>query len=106
MSKVLGGAGKLLGRIADPLNLLGAFGNLFGGGDTAGQVQRVTTAINPVASAPTPPIIETPPPMPVPLPDDTAIQAARRRSIATQMRRRGRRSTILTGFDEGETLGG
>jgi hypothetical protein len=50
----------------------------------------------------TPPAtIATPPPMPTP--NDAAVQAAQRRSLAQQLGRRGRSSTILTGQDE--TLG-
>lgn len=46
----------------------------------------------------------TPEPEPnvMPLPDDEKIMQARRKSIASQRRRSGRSSTILTG----ETLGG
>ena len=47
------------------------------------------------------------PPTVMPTPDDKAIQDAKRRSIAAQMARRGRASTILTGNQSGgETLGG
>jgi len=42
----------------------------------------------------------------IPLNDDDAARRARRRSITSQMRRRGRASTILTGgTDTGSTLG-
>lgn len=54
------------------------------------------------------PAVEAPPVMPIP--DDKAAQAARRRSIAKSMGRRGRQSTILTdpvtGGDAGDALGG
>jgi hypothetical protein len=40
----------------------------------------------------------------MPLPDDAAAQAARRRSIAEQRQRAGRASTILT--DTSQKLGG
>jgi hypothetical protein len=40
----------------------------------------------------------------MPVADDAAVQNARRRSLAQQMGRRGRQSTILTGEDE--KLGG
>ena len=51
------------------------------------------------------PALSTPTIMPVP--DDQAVQQAKRRSIAAQMARRGRASTILTdGQSSGETLGG
>lgn len=49
-----------------------------------------------------PPAIESPPPMP--LPDDAAVRAQRRQSVAAQRRRKGRESTIMTAADEG--LGG
>lgn len=46
-------------------------------------------------------------PLPVvPVADDKAMRDARRRSIAEQMRRRGRQSTILTDTGAGDTLGG
>lgn len=41
----------------------------------------------------------------MPLPDDEAARRARRRSIAGQMRRRGRASTILTDSTIGDPLG-
>lgn len=54
------------------------------------------------------PAVEAPPVMPIP--DDKAADAARRRSIAKSMSRRGRQSTILTdpvtGGDAGDALGG
>lgn len=43
-------------------------------------------------------------PTPMPTADGASIEAARRRSVATQMGRRGRQSTILTGDDD--KLGG
>jgi hypothetical protein len=49
------------------------------------------------ASAPAAPLV-------MPLPDDAAAQAARRRSIAEQRQRAGRASTILT--DTSQKLGG
>jgi len=52
-----------------------------------------------------PPAVTQPNVMPVP--DDQAVQQAKRRSIAAQMARRGRASTILTDSQSsGETLGG
>ena len=60
-------------------------GKLFGGGK----------------SAPAP----TQTPQVMPLPDDQAILDARKRSIAAQMKRGGRTSTILTD-GSGSTLGG
>lgn len=42
----------------------------------------------------------------VPVADDRAMADARRRSIAEQMRRRGRQSTILTDSGAGDALGG
>lgn len=47
-----------------------------------------------VPEIPPPPVVT--PPTPMPLPDDEAIQQARRRSIAAQMQRSGRASTLLT----------
>jgi len=42
---------------------------------------------------------------PIPLADEDAIRKHRRRSIASQMRRRGRASTILTDSGASDTLG-
>ena len=42
---------------------------------------------------------------PMLLADDAAARAARRRSITSQMRRRGRQSTILTSPESSDTLG-
>jgi hypothetical protein len=53
--------------------------------------------------APAPaPVADTPV---MPLPDDQAIAAAKKRSIAQQLQRGGRSSTILTG-DSTDLLGG
>lgn len=43
---------------------------------------------------------------PIPLADDEAADAARRRSVSEQIRRRGRQSTILTGPTQSSPLGG
>lgn len=43
---------------------------------------------------------------PVPMPDPKAQAAAKKRSIAEQLRRQGRASTILTDQTQGDTLGG
>lgn len=45
-------------------------------------------------AAPAPPLAATPAVMPTP--DDQAVLMAKRRSIATQLQRRGRDSTVLT----------
>ena len=50
------------------------------------------------------PVVE--PVTPMPLPDDAARKAAKRRSIATQQARRGRASTILTTNIDDTGLGG
>lgn len=50
-----------------------------------------------------PPVVEAPPPLP--LPDDKAVQDAKRRSIAAQITRRGRQSTILSTPASSDTLG-
>lgn len=55
-------------------------------------------------SPPPAPIITAPPVMPTP--DDKAVKDARRRSLAMQLSRRGRASTIDTqGAAGGDTLG-
>lgn len=46
----------------------------------------------------------TPGPQIMPLADDEAVKRARRRSVADQMQRGGRTSTMLSG--ESDTLGG
>lgn len=67
------------------------FSSLFGGGES------------------TPPPIPAPvvtPVTPIPLPDDQAVADAKRRSIAAQMQRSGRQSTLLTSdAPTGGTLG-
>ena len=53
-----------------------------------------------------PPAPVVTPPTPVPLLDDEAVAAAKRRSIAKQMQRSGRASTMLTKDPvTGDTLG-
>lgn len=46
-----------------------------------------------------------PPPVQIPLPDDEAVKAAKKKSLAAQKGRSGRQSTILTGTDATDTLG-
>lgn len=53
--------------------------------------------------APAPPIAK-PPVMPIP--DDAAVKAAQRRSLADQAQRRGRQSTILSDTTTNDPLGG
>ena len=65
----------------------------------------VSKALAPKAPKPTAvaaPVLEAP--VVMPLPDDQAAQAAKRRSIAAQVVRRGRASTILSDSSS-ETLG-
>lgn len=64
--------------------ITGIFSGLFGGDE-------------PVSAPPPAPAVE--PPAVMPLPDDDAVAKARKRSIAAQMRRRGRQSTIMTQTD-------
>lgn len=73
-------------------------GGLFGG-----KKAKVNSILAGPAPAPAP--VVTPPP-PLPMPDDEAVAAAKRKSISRQKARRGRTSTIFTGIDEGERLGG
>jgi hypothetical protein len=63
------------------LNATGVIGGGKGGGDG--------TVLAP------PPTVTPPPTMP--LPNDQAVQDAKRRSVAAQVQRQGRQSTILTG---------
>lgn len=64
----------------------GVVGSLFGGGKGS-------------APAPAPaPVVAKPTAMPTP--DDAAVAAAKKRSIAAQIQRQGRASTILTGDNE------
>lgn len=73
---------KSLGKLLDPLHLFG--------GEAA-----PAPAQNPIlAPAPVVPVVT--PPTPIPLPDEEAIASAKRRSIAGQMQRSGRQSTLLT----------
>lgn len=57
-------------------------------------------------ATPAAPAVESPPIMPIP--DENAMKEARRRSVAAQLRRRGRSSTILTEASDpvtGDSLG-
>lgn len=49
-----------------------------------------------VAPVPVPPVVTLPPLMPTPIADDKLAQLSARKSIATQIKTRGRASTILT----------
>lgn len=84
-----------------------------------GLVKGVTKTVGKVASSvlgleqPKPPaavqqVLDTPPAAepvkPMPTPNDEAVRASQRRSIADQRRRRGRSSTILTAANS-DTLG-
>ena len=63
--------------------------DMFGGGAPA-QVSAAVPAVTP----------------PVPMPDIKGNKDAKRRSIAEQLRRQGRASTILTDQSQSDTLGG
>lgn len=78
-------AKKIIGGISSvfPMGAIGIAKSIFG---------KKKAAPAPVADAPTV----------MPLPDDAAIKAAKKRSIIRQMGRSGRDSTILTG----DKLGG
>lgn len=84
-----------------------------------GVAKTVTKTIGKVASsvlgleppnnpAPVQQVLDTPPATtpatPMPTPNDDAVMAARRKSIAAQRQRRGRSSTILTAANS-DTLG-
>ena len=82
----MSGLNKTMNVMMDPIRSA-----LFGGGDSAPSA----------AAAPA-----VTPPTPMPTPDDAAIKAAKRRSIADQQRRQGRASTILTDTGTTDALGG
>lgn len=63
-----------------------------------GQIMKPDTPQTPAA-----PKVEAPPVMP--LPDDEAAKAARKKSIMAQQQRSGRMSTILTDNSGSDTLG-
>jgi len=65
-------------------------------GGIVGQMSQMAAVVQPFLAA-----TQVKPTMPTP--DDAAMKAARKRSIANQRRRMGRASTILTGD---EPLGG
>ena len=66
-------------------------------------VKKVTKSVSSLLGASGQPKIPPPPkPKVMPSPDDDAAKLARRRSMASQVKRGGRASTILT---EKETLG-
>lgn len=78
--------------------------------------RKVTRAVGDVTSSvlglekpESPQGVETPPkveaPAVMPSPNDDAVRAAKRKSVAEQRRRGGRQSTILTTLDQ-EKLGG
>ena len=68
-----------------------------------GAVKKVVKSVSGILGAGGAPKIPQPPkPKVMPSPDDDAAKLAKRRSIATQVKRGGRASTILT---DKETLG-
>jgi hypothetical protein len=76
---------------------------------TIGKVAASVLGLEPPANPPavqqvldSPPAVT--PPTPMPTPNDDAVMAAKRKSIADQRQRRGRASTILTAAND--TLGG
>lgn len=83
------------------------FGSLFGGDEKPAPVQQAAPEPEPVKAPEPPPApqVAAPEKMPAPLPDDQAVAAAKRRSIAAQVKRRGRASTILTDLSSNDTLG-
>jgi len=70
----------------------------------ASQARKASKQQQAPAAAEAVPEIAAPEPMPVA--DDAQVALAKRRSVADQMRRRGRASTILTDLQGGEGLGG
>ena len=56
------------------------------------------------AATPVAPTVEPPPVMPTP--DDQTVQAAKKKSIAAQLQRQGRASTILSQTGNADALGG
>lgn len=84
MSGLVRGVKKFTGSILGG-GVGGLFSNLFGKVAEDPQLQQVLQA---------PPAVEPPPPMPTP--NSAAVKQAQRKSIASQMRRRGRASTILS----------
>jgi len=98
IKKAVKGIGKVAkGILSGGLGLVGGLsGGILGG--LLGKKPKVDEEEAPVA-----PVVEPPPLMPIP--DDEEAQKARRRSIAAQISRRGRQSTILTQRDIGDSLG-
>lgn len=72
--------------------------SIFGGDEKPPPVAAAAPAAPPATPAPVAPVIE--PPTVMPLPDDQAVQKAKKKSISAQMARRGRQSTILTQNDD------
>lgn len=56
--------------------------------------------------APTPVAPTVEPPTPMPTPDDKTVAAAKKKSIAAQLQRQGRASTILSQTGNADALGG
>lgn len=98
VSAFTSGIGSLFGGVTSLL------GNMFSSSDSPA---APAPAAAPVAAAPavTAPVVTPPTPAPIPLPDDQAVQASKTKSIADQIARRGRASTILTN-QTSDTLGG
>lgn len=68
--------------------------SLFGGSEERKTESAAAPAATPAAVTPVAPVVEAQ--VVMPLPDDDAVQKAKKRSIASQMARRGRQSTILS----------
>jgi len=91
----MSGIGNLVKEVTQyglPGLLGGMLGGLFGG-------KQETPAAAPAPTVPKPAVM--------PIADDEAVKAAKKRSLVEQMQRKGRQSTILTdGTDATDVLGG
>jgi len=96
-------AGTVIGSYFGMPGIGGALGTALGG--AAGGA--VGTALAGRSEAPSVPQPSVQPTSVMPLPDSEAVAAEKRRSISSQVSRRGRASTILTqgGLDQGTQLG-
>jgi len=74
------------------------------GGVAGSVIGKMITPDTPTATAPAAPTVTPAPTMPTP--GDANTDAAKRKSLADQLARRGRASTILTDNGVTDTLGG
>lgn len=98
----MSGIGKSIGFLPDPLNIHKSKED--GGLGFPDPLGLFDSLPKPKEVAPIPQELETPSPMPLPSNSSasSASVTAKRKSVAVQRGRKGRRSTILTALDDNE----